>query len=226
MSIGRLCPIQSALMKEKLLLVNMRDEVLGSATKEQAHLMDNIKTGKMLHRAFSLFIFNSDNELMMQRRAPTKITFPGLYTNSCCSHPLSTIQGETEGAAGVISAAVRRVEDELGITELNQEDIQHMTRIVYYGPSSEQWGEHELDHVLIAKKEVPFAANPNEVSEVLFLKRKDLDDFLCDKKKYPVTPWFDIIANSMLKTWWDNLDNLQNIKDDKIHFFSSPSDKE
>ena len=78
---------QVELMNEECILVNGNDEIIGSASKKDCHLMENIKTG-MLHRAFSVFIF-TDGKLLLQQRADEKITFPGYFTNTCCSHPLN-----------------------------------------------------------------------------------------------------------------------------------------
>ena len=227
----QLCPIQTALLKEKVMLVDRSDNIIGSASKEEAHLMSNITKTGMLHRAFSLFLFNSDNKLLMQRRSPQKITFPNLYTNTCCSHPLFTIPQETDPVSGTKHAAIRRVKDELGITDISYEDIHFMTRIVYFGASGASdtcgedtctWGEHELDHVLIVRKDVDFVPNENEVSETRYIGREELAGLLEDEEKFPVTPWFRIIATSMLTDWWDQIDRLNQLGDDKIHEFSFP----
>jgi len=75
-------------LKEQIILVNDIDEVQGCITKEKAHSAVYINSTEALpHRAFSLFLFNSKNELCMPKRYPYKITFPLLWTNSCCSHP-------------------------------------------------------------------------------------------------------------------------------------------
>lgn len=125
--------------------------------------MSNISTG-LLHRAFSVFLFRpSDGRLLLQRRADEKITFPGMWTNTCCSHPLS-IKAELveEGQAGelllarekvevsslrvgVRAAAVRKLPHELGIPEsqLKPEYFTYLTKIHYLAPSDGLWGEHE-----------------------------------------------------------------------------------
>ena len=207
------------------MLVDRTDNILGSTTKKEAHLLRNIsEQGGMLHRAFSLFLFNSNNELMLQQRSTEKITFPELYTNTCCSHPLYTIPAEQDPVSGVKHAAIRKVEQELGIVDINFEDIKFLTRIIYYGASGEDWGEHELDHVLIVKKDVKYKANPNEVKDVRYVRRAELDQFLANEEEFPVTPWFKLIASSdsMLKKWWDNIDDLDGLVDADIHEFSYP----
>src|SRR6266536_1716506 len=112
------------------------------------HLMTNINQG-LLHRAFSVFLFNSKNELLLQQRATEKITFPDMWTNTCCSHPLG-IPGESgvsleESIEGVKRAAQRKLDHELGIkaVQVPLEKFRFLTRIHYKAASNEKWGEHE-----------------------------------------------------------------------------------
>lgn len=110
--------------------------------------MTNINKG-LLHRAFSVFLFNDKNELLLQQRATEKITFPDMWTNTCCSHPLH-VSSETgsnlpDAVAGVKNAAQRKLDHELGIKkeQVPLEDFRFLTRIHYKAPSDGQWGEHE-----------------------------------------------------------------------------------
>ena len=128
--------------------------------------MTNIDRG-LLHRAFSAFVFDSQNRLLLQQRATEKITFPDMWTNTCCSHPLA-VPGETgstleEAVLGVKRAAVRKLDQELGIksTQISIENFKFLTRIHYKAPSDGKWGEHEgelrsghrvLHHRTTAKK--------------------------------------------------------------------------
>ncbi len=112
------------------------------------HLMYNINRG-LLHRAFSVFLFDSQNRLLLQQRATEKITFPDMWTNTCCSHPLG-IPGETgselaDSVQGVKRAAQRKLGHELGIqaAQVPLCDFNFLTRIHYKAPSDGQWGEHE-----------------------------------------------------------------------------------
>lgn len=214
------CPKQVALLKEQVILVDKQDMIIGHETKEQSHLNCNIEKG-MLHRAFSVFLFNTDNKLLVQKRSDEKITFPSLYTNTCCSHPLYTIPAEQDGVQGVKVASVRRLKDELGITEVAVSDLHFMTRMLYYSPSNGQWGEYEMDYVLIARKDVQLDVNSNEISEVAYLSKSELYAKLSDPV-FPRTPWFDLIASSLLSQWWDNLDNLDGLKNDDIVEMSNP----
>src|SRR5689334_20180133 len=108
--------------------------------------MTNIDKG-LLHRAFSVFLFNSKNELLLQQRATEKITFPDMWTNTCCSHPLDDFAEEKieENQLGVKNAATRKLEHELGIPKVQTpvDAFQYLTRIHYLAPSDGMWGEHE-----------------------------------------------------------------------------------
>ena len=109
---------QVQLLAEECILVDENDKVVGSDTKKNCHLNTNIEKG-MLHRAFSVFLFNQEGKLLLQQRATAKITFPECFTNTCCSHPLYRAEElEEEGgvsAVGVRRAARRKLEQELGI---------------------------------------------------------------------------------------------------------------
>ena len=145
--------------------------------------MDNINRG-LLHRAFSVFLFDSDKRLLLQQRASEKITFPNMWTNTCCSHPLG-IPGETgaeldTAVLGVKRAAQRKLEQELGIPpeQLPLEKFEFFTRIHYKAPSDGKWGEHEseflyliyiciacanylVDYILFIQADVDLKINPN-----------------------------------------------------------------
>ena len=110
--------------------------------------MSNIDKG-LLHRAFSVFLFNDKNQLLLQQRASEKITFPDMWTNTCCSHPLGvpTETGDNlaNSVQGVKRAAQRKLEHELGIKkeQVPLENFHFLTRIHYKAPSNDEWGEHE-----------------------------------------------------------------------------------
>lgn len=103
----------------------------------------------LLHRAFSVFLFRpSDGRLLMQKRASEKITFPDMWTNTCCSHPLAVKQEMVpEGTLGVRRAAQRKLHHELGIpnAQVPLDGFVYITRIHYLAPSSGLWGEHESE---------------------------------------------------------------------------------
>jgi isopentenyl-diphosphate delta-isomerase len=159
-------PEQSRLMDEKCILVDENDQAIGAMDKKTCpyffiltsyhrlillfsagHLMENINRG-LLHRAFSAFVFRpSDGKLLLQQRASEKITFPDMWTNTCCSHPLDDFDEEKveEGQLGVKVAASRKLLHELGIPQIETpvDQFQYLTRIHYLAPSNGMWGEHE-----------------------------------------------------------------------------------
>ena len=107
---------QEKLLAEPLILVDEYDCVTGYETKRDCHLKKNIMEYGMLHRAFSVFLFNKQGELLLQQRSKEKITFPGYITNSCCSHPLyDEAELDEYKHIGIRRAAKRRLSYELGI---------------------------------------------------------------------------------------------------------------
>ena len=106
---------QVKLMKEECILIDDNDRVLGPDSKKSCHLNANIDAGK-LHRAFSVFLFDTKGRLLVQQRSKAKITFPNHYANTCCSHPLYRPEElEEENELGVRRAAQRKLNHELGI---------------------------------------------------------------------------------------------------------------
>ncbi|ODN94285.1 isopentenyl-diphosphate Delta-isomerase [Cryptococcus wingfieldii CBS 7118] len=198
---------QVRLMEERCILVTPDDVVYGDSSKKVCHLMTNINKG-LLHRAFSVFLFRpSDGRLLLQKRADEKITFPSMWTNTCCSHPLS-IKSELieEDQAGAKNAAIRKLPQELGIPEsqLKYEDFVFLTRIHYLAPSDGIWGEHEIDYILFSTINVDHEANPNEVSDARYVSKSELEDMFADPSN-SFTPWFRLIARDLLFPWWDEM---------------------
>ncbi|KAG5458686.1 MAG: NUDIX hydrolase domain-like protein, partial [Olpidium bornovanus] len=116
--------VQAALMEETCIVVDEKDNVVGPESKKNCHLNSNIRAG-LLHRAFSVFLFDTAGRLLLQQRAAEKITFPSMFTNTCCSHPLH-FEEEMENEA-----------------QLGQFPFEFLTRIHYCAPSDGIWGEHE-----------------------------------------------------------------------------------
>ncbi|KAI9829871.1 MAG: isopentenyl-diphosphate delta-isomerase idi1 [Sarea resinae] len=201
---------QIRLMDEVCIVLDGDDNPIGSASKKVCHLMKNIDQG-LLHRAFSVFLFDSENRLLLQQRASEKITFPDMWTNTCCSHPLG-VPGETgaelEAAVqGVRRAAQRKLNHELGIRaeQVPLEKFEFLTRIHYKAPSDGKWGEHEIDYILFIKADVDLDINPNEVQATRYVSEEELKTmFKDDSLKF--TPWFKLICQSMLFEWWEHLD--------------------
>ncbi|KAL7796649.1 Isopentenyldiphosphate isomerase [Trichoderma ceciliae] len=202
---------QIRLMDEVCIVTDDNDAPIGTASKKICHLMTNIDKG-LLHRAFSVFLFNDKNELLLQQRASEKITFPDMWTNTCCSHPLS-IPTETganlvESIAGAKRAAQRKLDHELGIQtkQVPFEDFRFLTRIHYKAPSDGKWGEHEIDYILFIKANVDLNPNENEVQATQYVTADGLKK-LFEDPSLKFTPWFKLICNSMLFEWWESLDS-------------------
>lgn len=219
---------QVRLMQETCILVNDQDQPVGAASKKTCHLLENINSG-MLHRAFSVFLFNSKNELLLQQRSNAKITFPGMFTNTCCSHPLDTkLERDENDALGVKRAAQRKLFHELGITpdQIPLNIFHYVTRIHYQAdnaPHDGVFGEHEIDYVLFIKKDVNVIENLNEVLSYKFVSKERLQQILAaaDQGQVALTPWFALICRRFLFDWWDSVDNVKNIQDHTtIHKFS------
>ncbi|CCU74676.1 Isopentenyl diphosphatedimethylallyl diphosphate isomerase/IDI1 [Blumeria hordei DH14] len=203
-------PEQIRLMDEVCIVLDEDDRPIGNLSKKTCHLMTNINKG-LLHRAFSVFLFNSRNELLLQQRATEKITFPDMWTNTCCSHPLG-VPGEggtdlVEAIAGVKRAAQRKLNHELGIhaSQVPIENFQFLTRIHYKAPSDGTWGEHEIDYILFIKSDVDLAPAPNEVQDIKYVSAHGLKKMF-DDPELKFTPWFKLICNSLLFEWWENID--------------------
>lgn len=213
-------PLQEAALEEKCIAVDENDNALGSVTKRDCHRVQ--KDGSiLLHRAFSVFVFNSKGEILLQERSHGKITFPSHVTNACCSHPLFDIPNERneENAIGIKLAAQRRLNYELGIPydQTKLDDFHYLTRIHYQATDDNIWGEHEIDYILFLKKDLDLFPNPDEVSYVKYVSQKDFDSFLRGLKS-PMTPWFKLIVNNYLPKWWNSLHDLEKLKDhNNIH---------
>lgn len=224
---------QIKLMDELCIVLDYDDKPLGAGTKKLCHLMQNINQG-LLHRAFSVFLFNENNELLLQQRADEKITFPNMWTNTCCSHPLavkSELGNDNSGDINELSSAIsgakiaaqRKLYHELGIpaSEIDINAFNFLTRIHYKSASGDEqaskWGEHEIDYILVIKtKNVTIDANLNEVKDYKYVNRDQLKSMFNDDNLV-FTPWFKLICQTFLFKWWDNLDNLDQFKDDDIH---------
>jgi len=176
--------------------------------KKACHLMENIERG-LLHRAFSAFVFRpSDGKLLLQQRATQKITFPDMWTNTCCSHPLDDFIEEKieKNQHGVRVAASRKLEHELGIPrdQTPIDEFQYLTKIHYKAPSNGPWGEHEIDYILFLTADVTVTPNPNEIRDYKYVSKEELQGMFEDSRN-SFTPWFKLIARDFLFGWWDAL---------------------
>ena len=212
---------QAELMAEAVIQVSENDQVIGPISKLDSH-----SGAGEYHRAFSVLLFNSNNELLLQRRSMDKVTFPGVWANSCCSHPLHSEEELDEGnAMGVKRAAVRKLEQELGISpdSISIEDFVFMTKMRYSSRMNQEWIERELDHILVIQADVDVNPNTNEVSEVMWVNRDQLEMMLLEERaaEEAVAPWFRCIAARVMNpNWWaaiGNIAELEALSDDEIH---------
>jgi len=159
---------------EQVILVDENDQEIGLMEKMQAH-----EEGR-LHRAFSVFLFNNANELLLQKRASSKYHSGGLWTNTCCSHPRA---GET-----LIEAGQRRLQEEMGI----RTEVQPQFHFIYKAALDNSLTEHELDHVLFGTFNGAPQLNPSEVSDWKYVSMESIrEDLSANPHEY--TAWFHIV---------------------------------
>ena len=165
---------------EQVILVDVNDNPLGTMEKMEAH-----EKG-VLHRAFSVFIFNRKGEMLLQQRAFSKYHSGGLWTNTCCSHPK---EKET-----TLEAAHRRLMEEMGFDC----DIKEVFDFIYKKELDQGLTEHELDHVFIGEYEGEVNFNPEEVNAYIYKPVQEvLNDVSGSPEKY--TEWFKICLNEVVK---------------------------
>jgi isopentenyl-diphosphate delta-isomerase len=168
---------------EYVILVDPLDNELGTMEKMEAH-----EKG-LLHRAFSVFLFNSQGDMLLQKRALGKYHSPGLWTNACCSHPRL---GEL-----VEDAAKRRLVEEMGI----HASIEFSFQFSYEAKLDQGLTEHELDHVYIGIYEGVINPNEQEVSDYLYMPIEDVKNRM-EQSPEDFTVWFKI-AFPRVETWYD-----------------------
>ncbi|AMC10410.1 isopentenyl-diphosphate delta-isomerase [Lutibacter profundi] len=162
--------------EEQVILVNEKDEQIGLMPKMEAH------EKAVLHRAFSVFVFNDKNELLLQQRAADKYHSPLLWTNTCCSHQRD---GESNLAAGK-----RRLHEEMGFVCA----LEEKTSFIYKAPFDNGLTEHELDHIMVGFYNENPIINREEVEAYKWM---DIEDVKNDITLNPIiyTAWFKIIFN-------------------------------
>lgn len=165
---------------EEVILVNENDEVLGAAEKLLAH-----QTGQ-LHRAFSIFLYNNEGQMLLQKRADGKYHSAGLWTNACCSHPRP---GED-----TLAAANRRLEEELGI----KTSLSFLFSFQYEAQLENNLTEHEFDHVFVGYTNDKPQVDSNEVSDYQYISTDRLvEDILTNPDCY--TFWFKKIIEEVIQ---------------------------
>lgn len=159
-------------MIDEIILVDHRDNDIGSEEKDQCHRIPT-----KLHRAFSIFIVNRFGQMLIQKRAGTKKTWPGFWSNACCSHPR---KGEN-----LAEATSRRLGEELGFTC----PLKHIVSFRYKAEYDKEFGENEIDHVFVGQFDGMIKPNKDEIGDWRFIS---IEELLHDVHKHPdkFTPWF------------------------------------
>jgi isopentenyl-diphosphate Delta-isomerase len=166
-------------MSEQVILVDTNDVEIGVAEKMEAHQK------ALLHRAFSVFIFNDAGEMLIHQRALSKYHSGGLWTNACCGHPRPNEK--------TLDAAKRRLMEEMGINC----ELEHKFAFTYKVALDNHLTEHEVDHVFIGKFNGPVAANSLEVQDYKWLSIEDVKHALSQNAD-SFTEWFKICLSEVL----------------------------
>ena len=174
-------------MKENVVLVNTRGKEIGECEKLLAH-----KNGGRLHKAFSVFVINDKNELMIHKRAKKKYHSGGLWTNTCCSHPRF---GEK-----IVIAGKRRLKEEMGFSC----ELEELFHFIYKANLDNELTEHEYDHVLLGRYNKNPKINHDEVEDWKWITLQELvADMIENAGNYTI--WFKIALPKFIE-------HLQSIK--------------
>jgi isopentenyl-diphosphate delta-isomerase len=171
-------------------LVDENDNETGYLTKDLCHQGSGI-----LHRAFSVFIFNDKKDLLLQRRSEDKLLWPNYWSNSVCSHPR---KGES-----LEIASQRRLDDEMGINA----DLKWLFKFQYQAKFKNLGSEFELCHVLIGKHNGLYFPNPNEIKDLMLIPFEDVEKEITKNEKY-YTPWFKIEWARIISDFKNEIINL------------------
>ncbi len=177
---------------ELLILVDESDQVVGYESKAASHDGEGI-----LHRAFSVFLFNQRGELLLQQRTGSKRLWPLYWANSCCSHPR---KGEE-----TLEAAHRRVREELGA----EAELEFVYKFQYHARYPDEGSENELCWVFIGRCDGPIHANENEVEAWRTIPSDDLQGEL-DAHADRYTPWLKLEWRELRKHHWSRIESLWN----------------
>ena len=215
-SLSELDSSQLEMMKEMCMAVDENDRVIDSVSKIDCHRGKGIR-----HRAFSVLIFDSEDRLLMQQRSSEKITFPGIWANSCCSHPLDIENENGDPVEGVIHASKRKMLQELVIPlEVSSNwEFNHTGRFEYSCRWDDDWIEHEIDHVLIVRASPSLSINRNEIKDTKWLNHQEIIQMLEGENEWKdaiVAPWFRMIWKHFIEPHYPNMDDLLGSSSDKI----------
>ncbi|MCP4650135.1 MAG: isopentenyl-diphosphate Delta-isomerase [PVC group bacterium] len=178
-------------LDEKLILVDDKDNIIGYETKEKSH-----KGNGILHRAFSIFIFDEKKQLLLQKRSAEKLLWPLFWSNSVCSHPR---EGES-----CEEAVQRRLQEELG---LKATLLKFLFKFKYQAQFKDMGSENELCSVYLGKTEQSVKANPSEIAEWKYVNIEKLSrDVRENSSTY--TPWFKIELKQILREHQADINGL------------------
>ncbi len=163
---------------EHVILVDELDNAIGSMEKMEAHQKG------VLHRAFSVFVFNDKNQMLLQRRALSKYHSAGLWTNTCCSHPRPN--------EALMDAANRRLDEEMGM----KVELTHKTSFIYKTQFDNDLTEHELDHIFIGTSNQKPKINSDEVDSYIWLGIDDIKEQI-KLNPHQFTSWFKIAIDKV-----------------------------
>jgi isopentenyl-diphosphate delta-isomerase len=180
----------SSAEKDLLILVDDSDQIIGYESKTICHL------GKgLLHRAFSIFIFNSHNELLLQQRSAEKMLWPLYWSNSVCSHPR---KDET-----ILNAAHRRLREEASLVA----DLQFVYKFSYHAPYLDIGSENELCSVFLGRSEHDPGCDPCEIADFRWVSFEDLSDQIA-KNPDIYTPWFKLEIQELSKNYFQMIKSV------------------
>lgn len=180
---------------EPLVVVDQHDQILEYRSKAECH-----KGNGLLHRAFSIFIFNQKKQLLVQKRSDQKLLWPLFWSNSCCSHPR---KGESYE-----QATARRLKEELGI----ETALEYLYKFVYQARFDKIGSEYELCSVYLGRSDQPPIVNPNEIAEWKYINPEKLDeDMALNPDNY--SPWFKMEWHSIRTKYIDRLERLLGMGD-------------
>ncbi|MGI0116624.1 isopentenyl-diphosphate Delta-isomerase [Zooshikella sp. RANM57] len=163
----------------KVILVDEKDNEVGTIDKLEAHVLG------LLHRCFSIFIVNSKGDILIQKRSASKYHSPGIWSNTCCSHPLP---GES-----TLHAAHRRLYEEMGVDT----SLKEVLTLIYKFELRCGLIEHEFNHVLLGVTDRMPRVNPSEVDDWKWCDpRKLLNDAIENSEKY--SEWMTLILNRLI----------------------------
>ena len=207
-------------MAEAVIQVAEDDTVIGPMSKLETH------QGSVIFTERSASCCSTPTEKCSSNNVIRQGHFPSVWANACCSHPLhSPEEMEENDAMGVKRAAIRKLEQELGIdpSTISTDDMTFMSKMRYAARMNSEWIEREVDHIIVMCADVDIAPNPNEVANTMWVSQEELEAMLLEERppEEAIAPWFRCIAARVMQpTWWASYNDqkaLVELADDLIH---------